>query len=977
MNRDLTLLLGIEARQNFSRVFDDLNSHLQQIKRHFTDVGEQANITSDILTKSLESPDIAAQVLDGQLATLRVAEAQLSDAAEKMAAAQQAAADGNVKSLAAQSEATKNYQKAVRELEKAQNEATAASIQFADVSKKAAVTSEEASAAVNGNKSALESYGPKAAVITTAIAGIAWETAKSALAFEHLTVQVANSANISTDAASKITSSFLQMSETSVFSADDMASAYGKVAGQLGEAAGHALSASEATKFMDAAAVSAAASGTGLSATVTSLAKVMQLYHLSANQASQASGYFYNASRLTGTGTSQLTMMITRMKSQLGVLAPSIKDTSALILDMAQHGQLGRMAIGSVTQMMNKLIQQGKASTPTLGEVNLAIAKLPVSLQKLAKGYEQGRVSGAAWTTELKNMAKTNPIGESYLKSLDALITKSKQSESTLNALKTTPVQNELAKLNISLFNSKGQFIGLGSVISQLGPKLRSMKSQQEQLRVTQLLFGQSSRKTLEMILAGKQGWDSATKAISDHKAMMAAAARTNSTYQAHIKELHHTIQALMITLGNAFLPIITRVMSIFIAIAKPVINFISKNKELVVVLLTVVGTISSLVTILWASHKVSGLMSDGFNMLKGDVGKLGRGIMSLGNSIISMVEKMGAMLFGTEAQSVAYVEEAAAADAAAVGIWATLAPILAVIAAIGVIIGVLYLLIKHWRGVWTVMKITAGWIYNEIIKPIVRFFELLWNDGVKQYLKLIELYFKMEWALVGLVVGFIWNYIIKPIAGFFEWLWKNGIKPAMDIIWAGIQMYWKVISTVAEWIYANIIQPIIGYWNDLLSFFEGLGATIAKIASTMWDGLYNAFVDVANAIIKAYDDTLGWIPGMHINTMHTIGTTVQQATATAQKGGMTNAAQNYLKQHHELATGKGSNAKNEQNIQTIVGLLQKSAAAGNKNDGMSGVTVHVHVNGTVYGSLNDMQNKLGKHLTDKVLPSAGVMVRR
>jgi hypothetical protein len=113
-------------------------------------------------------------------------------------------------------------------------------------------------------------------------------------------------------------------------------------------------------------------------------------------------------------------------------------------------------------------------------------------------------------------------------------------------------------------------------------------------------------------------------------------------------------------------------------------------------------------------------------------------------------------------------------------------------------------------------------------------------------------------------VWNFLWKDIFHPMYVFFKETIVAQLTIARDVFGA---VFGAIKDTVlGAWNF------IVGIWNGIGNFFTGVVNTIKRIAKDMWTPLYNAFVTVANLIIRAYDDTIGWIPGMHINALKPIG---------------------------------------------------------------------------------------------------------
>lgn len=205
------------------------------------------------------------------------------------------------------------------------------------------------------------------------LASVAAVSIDLASKFQSATNQMAGSAGISIQAAQKIGTAFTNTAGTTIFSATEMMTAYSSVAGQLKTTEGHALTASQALATMTAAGNLADATGQSLSSTTTALASVMQVYGMKSNQAASASNTLYAASNALGEPISQLQTQIQRMKAQLGEAAPNLQQTGALMVDLAQHGETGRMAVRALGTGMSTLLGATPQVTGAIAELGLHI----------------------------------------------------------------------------------------------------------------------------------------------------------------------------------------------------------------------------------------------------------------------------------------------------------------------------------------------------------------------------------------------------------------------------------------------------------------------------------------------------------------------------------------------------------------------------------------------------------------------------
>ena len=155
------------------------------------------------------------------------------------------------------------------------DEQTAAIMRVADAQEDLALKSKSTAAAVDesslsedragksSSKSSMAALG-----LVAAVAGIGYESIKSALNLNAASTQIAASGNVSLKTANTMTNAFLKMASGSEYSGLQVVQAFGPMAGVFQSASGHALSVHDSLMDMRAAMELATASGQPLT-TVT------------------------------------------------------------------------------------------------------------------------------------------------------------------------------------------------------------------------------------------------------------------------------------------------------------------------------------------------------------------------------------------------------------------------------------------------------------------------------------------------------------------------------------------------------------------------------------------------------------------------------------------------------------------------------------------------------------------------------------
>jgi TP901 family phage tail tape measure protein len=131
----------------------------------------------------------------------------------------------------------------------------------------------------------------------------------------------------------------------------------------------------------------------------------------------------------------------------------------------------------------------------------------------------------------------------------------------------------ELKTLGINVYNSSGQFVGMGSVLAQLGPKLAGMSDKQREVALTALLGKAGAAALTSTVLAGAAGYDKATAAVTTHNAVQAAAAAMSGTLEGQWKTLTATAADLWTMLGEKLLPVVIGFMGFVTSTAIPAIK--------------------------------------------------------------------------------------------------------------------------------------------------------------------------------------------------------------------------------------------------------------------------------------------------------------------------------------------------------------------------------------------------------------------
>lgn len=294
------------------------------------------------------------------------------------------------------------------------------------------------------------------------------------------------------------------------------------------------------------------------------------------------------------------------------------------------------------------------------------------------------------------------------------------------------------------------------------------------------------------------------------------------------------TLQATAITIGEAVMPVVSKLAGVIADVAKWFQNLSPGAKEIAIKIAAVAAAAGPLLIIF---------------------GKLATAV----GSIVGLGAKIIGVFVGKAAAASA---DAAATGAATTATWALNTSLLATIATVGLIVvaivAVAIVIIKNWDTIkrfgiaaWNAIKAAALAVWNAI-KAAALF---VWNV-IKGIIKAYVAAWKIAFRVVWTVVKTVWNAI------------KAAIKAAWAVIKAIAAAYvavyktaWNVVKTIALGVWKAIVGAVKIAWGVLKSvgqtiksFFVGIWNGIKESAKTVWDAIKTTVSnvwDVISGIVK------------------------------------------------------------------------------------------------------------------------------
>lgn len=769
--------------------------------------------------------------------------------------------------------------------------AKAAGVEFDETGRKAELMAEKTNAA---SEESAESTSKFAAVSKLAFLGVAGAAAafavegvKSAGEYNDSLATIQGNAQLTAKQTKAVGDAFLSTAGTTTVSAQQMATAFGPVAGVVQQLNGGVLTASASLQVMRAATTASEASGTNLASSTKDLTGIMQAFHIGTAGAADATNSLFNTSRTTGLSLDTLSSTVEKLHAKLGPVAPDLNTTDSLLVDLAEHGVTGSRGVMALNTGMTTLLGGSKATSA------------------------------------------------------------------------------ELKTLGVSVYNSKGQFVGMQSTIAQLQPKLAGMSQEQRNL-AEKTLFGAGAANSMNLVIAGGvKGFTAATAAVNKHGAAEAAAEAKAHTLGGETETLKATVEDISVKFGEVLIPVLDKLGAKILE----GIGWVQKHRAV----FEQIG------------HVVETIVVKAFDDLIKILGKVASWIESHQTLVKAIAVGVGAIATAWAAWTVVITAWTAVTKAAAIAqaLFDAVMDANPIVLVLGAILGL---------GAAFIYAYKHSAEFRDIIKDIGKVFEDVWSDVLKPAVEWlegvpgdlvgawndVESFFSGMWDdienffstaindIVGIVKG--WYPVIlgimtggvlllpalifkywSQIKTFIEKAWNDAIgflesvpgkilavfdgavswleKLGGDIItglWDGIKAEWQAgadflidldatikgyLSDAVDWLVTaggNVIRGlwngIKALWNDELSFFKDIGSTVAGFfsdaASWLVDagediikGLINGIKNMAGKVGGAIKSTLGSIPGVgsvlnHIPGLATGGYVTKPTVALLGEGG-------------------------------------------------------------------------------------------
>ncbi|MBQ8132911.1 MAG: hypothetical protein IJ192_00625 [Clostridia bacterium] len=161
--------------------------------------------------------------------------------------------------------------------------------------------------------------------------------------------------------------------------------------------------------------------------------------------------------------------------------------------------------------------------------------------------------------------------------------------------------------------------------------------------------------------------------------------------------------------------------------------------------------------------------------------------------------------------------------------------PVGVVVAGVVALIAVIITVIAYWDDIIAGLEWFGGWIWDDVLEPVVHFFENAWKE-ISEVFAGIGIWFEDRFHEARNGIEDTWNNVSQ----FFESVWKN------------IQ---SIFSNVNKWFreqFGNAWSNVRNVWNGAGTFFSGV-----------WNGIRTAFGTAREWLVSQFTGAWNTITGL------------------------------------------------------------------------------------------------------------------
>lgn len=308
----------------------------------------------------------------------------------------------------------------------------------------------------------------------------------------------------------------------------------------------------------------------------------------------------------------------------------------------------------------------------------------------------------------------------------------------------------------------------------------------------------------------------------------------------------------------------LTSAIDTFKKIGKATFDFVGSLKDLAAAAMTnpmvlIIGGVIALIGGLVLLYT----QCEGFrNFVNGVIAVVGQLVMGTVNTIVGVIQGIIGFLAPPITAIVGFI------GGVIQTIIAVITPVVGFIGGIiQTIIGIITPVISFVVGLVQGIINTIGPIINTIVQIVIGVIAIV-TATIGAVVGFISGVVGKIFGIIGTIAGWVWNNVLSPVVGFYT-------KVIGGIIGAVVGLVSKIFGTlgaIAGWIWSHIIQPVAGFFKGLWDGICGGVRGMAKIISDVFGTIVgivkapiNAIIDLINGVIGGINSIKipDWVPGL------------------------------------------------------------------------------------------------------------------
>lgn len=211
-----------------------------------------------------------------------------------------------------------------------------------------------------------------------------------------------------------------------------------------------------------------------------------------------------------------------------------------------------------LTHAQNLMTQATTAASTTVPELFQGLSNVGGVARLLGQDFDQTTIGLAQLTPSFASSADAGTSFAAFLRGLQP------HTKPAIEAMQSLGLWTE--KGGSAFFDAQGKYVGLAKAQDLLQKATKSLTDEQR-AQILQQIFGNDGiRAAAVFAQQGVAGYNALSDSIAKQTTLTEAAKNNQSTYNTAVENFHGSIEALQITIGSVFLPLLTSLFNDYLA---------------------------------------------------------------------------------------------------------------------------------------------------------------------------------------------------------------------------------------------------------------------------------------------------------------------------------------------------------------------------------------------------------------------------